>query len=169
MCHAASHLGIAYAIPSALEGAIKRRVRTSDVLLPIILITKSFTLGIQSPCQRMIGVYNHLLRKVLIRFHYHSQKVIGSLGSYLFANPISVSKMKPGIIFDPLLFTSQQQSSARQRCRDEITGLWFPRCGPLAAPFRPGWEWICLRRSRNFPIFAPRLFPNLRWLRPTKW
>ena len=37
------------------------------------------TLGIQSPCQRMIGVYNHLLGKVF-RFHYHSQKVIGSLG-----------------------------------------------------------------------------------------
>ena len=29
--------------------------------------------------QMMIGVYNHLLRKVF-RFHYHSQKVIGSLG-----------------------------------------------------------------------------------------
>ena len=37
------------------------------------------TLGIQSPCQMMIGVYNHLLSKVF-RFHYHSQKVIGSLG-----------------------------------------------------------------------------------------
>ena len=37
------------------------------------------SLGIQSPCQMMIGVYNHLLRKVF-RFHYHSQKVIGSLG-----------------------------------------------------------------------------------------
>ena len=37
------------------------------------------TLGIQSPCQMMIRVYNHLLRKVL-RFHYHSQKVIGSIG-----------------------------------------------------------------------------------------
>ena len=36
-------------------------------------------LGIQSPCQMMIGVYNHLLRKVF-RLHYHSQKVIGSLG-----------------------------------------------------------------------------------------
>ena len=29
--------------------------------------------------QMMIGVYNHLLRKVF-RFHYHSEKVIGSLG-----------------------------------------------------------------------------------------
>ena len=29
--------------------------------------------------QMVIGVYNHLLRKVF-RFHYHSQKVIGSLG-----------------------------------------------------------------------------------------
>ena len=40
---------------------------------------KNHTLGIQSPCQMMIGVYNHLLSKVF-RFHYHSQKVIGSLG-----------------------------------------------------------------------------------------
>ena len=37
------------------------------------------SLGIQSPCQMMFGVYNHLLRKVF-RFHYHSQKVIGSIG-----------------------------------------------------------------------------------------
>ena len=38
------------------------------------------SLGIQSPCQRMIGVSNHLLSKVF-SFHYHSQKVIGSLGT----------------------------------------------------------------------------------------
>ena len=37
------------------------------------------SLRIQSPFQMVIGVYNHLLRKVF-RFHYHSQKVIGSLG-----------------------------------------------------------------------------------------
>ena len=37
-------------------------------------------LGIQSPSQRMIGVHIHLLNKVF-RFHYHSQKVIGSLGN----------------------------------------------------------------------------------------
>ena len=37
------------------------------------------SLRIQSPSQMVIGVYNHLLRKVF-RFHYHSQKVIGSLG-----------------------------------------------------------------------------------------
>ena len=35
------------------------------------------TLGVQSPCQMMIGMCNHLLSKVF-RFHYHS--VIGSLG-----------------------------------------------------------------------------------------
>ena len=34
-----------------------------------------------TPCQMMIGVYNHLLSRVF-RFHYHSQKVIGSLGNY---------------------------------------------------------------------------------------
>ena len=38
-----------------------------------------YTLGVQSPCQMMIGVSNHLLSNVF-RFHYHSQKVIGSLG-----------------------------------------------------------------------------------------
>ena len=36
------------------------------------------SLGIQLPCQMMIGVYNHLSK--VFRFHYHSQKVIGSLG-----------------------------------------------------------------------------------------
>ena len=40
------------------------------------------SLGIQSPCQMMIGVYNHLLSKVF-SFHYHSQKVIGSLGFWI--------------------------------------------------------------------------------------
>ena len=38
------------------------------------------SLGIQSPCQWMIGVSNHLLSTVF-RFHYLSQKVIGSLGN----------------------------------------------------------------------------------------
>jgi len=38
------------------------------------------TLGIQSYSQLMIGLSNHLLSKVL-GFHYHSQKVIGSLGN----------------------------------------------------------------------------------------
>ena len=40
----------------------------------------SFSLRIQSPCQMMIGVYNYLLSKVF-RFHYHSHKVIGLVGS----------------------------------------------------------------------------------------
>ena len=43
--------------------------------------TKS--LGIQSYCQLMIGVSNHLLSTVF-RFHYHSQKVIGFLGNIKF-------------------------------------------------------------------------------------
>lgn len=37
------------------------------------------SLQIQSPCQRVIGLYNHLLSTVF-RFHYHCQNVIGSLG-----------------------------------------------------------------------------------------
>ena len=44
-----------------------------------------YALRIQSPCQMMIGVYNHLLRKIF-RFHYHSQKVIGSLGMVIVSN-----------------------------------------------------------------------------------
>ena len=39
------------------------------------------TLGIQSYSQMMIRVSNHLLSTVF-GFHYHSQKVIGSLGKY---------------------------------------------------------------------------------------
>ena len=39
----------------------------------------NLSVRIQSPSQMMIGVYNHLLRKVF-GFHYHSEKVIGSLG-----------------------------------------------------------------------------------------
>ena len=38
------------------------------------------TLGIQLYSQLMIGVSNHLLISIVFRFHYHSQKVIGSLG-----------------------------------------------------------------------------------------
>ena len=50
----------------------------------VFLLLVLETLRIQSPSQMMIGVYNHLLSKVF-RFHYHSQKVIGSLGrGYLF-------------------------------------------------------------------------------------
>ena len=43
--------------------------------------TGVYTLGIQSPCQMMIRVANHLL-SIIFRFHYHSQKVVGSLGTY---------------------------------------------------------------------------------------
>ena len=41
----------------------------------------------------MIGVYNHLLRKVF-RFHYHSQKVIGSLGNVI--KPLLAPFCSPG-------------------------------------------------------------------------
>ena len=43
------------------------------------LMSHYHTLGIQSYPQLMIGVSNHLL-SIVFRFHYHSQKVIGSLG-----------------------------------------------------------------------------------------
>ena len=49
------------------------------------------SLRIQSPCQMMIGVYNHLLSKVF-RFHCHSQKVIGSLGYVVGERWISLEK-----------------------------------------------------------------------------
>ena len=54
------------------------------------------TLGIQSPCQMMIGVYNHFLRKVF-EFHYHSQGVIGSIGGYIGVK---------SLIYYPLILTS---------------------------------------------------------------
>ena len=53
--------------------------QVKSVNYSITYIQYNIFLRIQPPCQMMIGVYNHLLRKVF-RFHYHSQKVIGSLG-----------------------------------------------------------------------------------------
>ena len=48
-------------------------------LQPMPLRLENLSLGIQSYSQLLIGVSNHLLSKVF-RFHYHSQKVNGSLG-----------------------------------------------------------------------------------------
>ena len=39
-------------------------------------------LGIQSYSQMVIRVSNHLRNAIVFRFHYHSQKVIGSLGLF---------------------------------------------------------------------------------------
>ena len=53
--------------------------------------TAFLSLRIQSPCQMMIGVYNHLLSKVF-RFHYYSQKVIGSLGICVTSQQVNLQK-----------------------------------------------------------------------------
>ena len=52
--------------------AVVKWLCNSYLDLPFVCKICVFTLGIQSPCQMMIGVYNHLLRKVF-SFHYHSQ------------------------------------------------------------------------------------------------
>ena len=49
--------------------------------------------GIQSYSQMMISMSNHLL-SIVFRFHYHSQKVIGSLGW-----SITTWRIMPGIIW----------------------------------------------------------------------
>ena len=75
-------------------------------------------LRIQSPSQMMIGVYNHLLRKVF-RFHYHSQKVIGSLGN-IFSSPISKARSNFWGLSDPSFFFFQFISSS--------SIFWNPIC-----------------------------------------
>ena len=55
--------------------ALKAWVGLGAFLTYLGAVVDSETLGIQSPCQWMIGVSNHVLSKVF-RFHYHSQKVI---------------------------------------------------------------------------------------------
>ena len=55
------------------------------------------SLGIQSYCQILIGVSNHLL-SIVSRFHYHSQKVIGSLG-LVFWGPFSIFNGKLAVAF----------------------------------------------------------------------
>ena len=44
-----------------------------------IKLDANVSLGIQSYSQKMIGMFNHLL-SIVLRFHCHSQEVIGSLG-----------------------------------------------------------------------------------------
>ena len=66
-----------------LKTRLKFQLKQGSFGFPgIYILIYIYALGIQSPCQMMIGVYNHLLSKVF-RFHYHSQKVIGSLGMYI--------------------------------------------------------------------------------------
>ena len=56
-------------------------VRIHEWLIFLITFTwRCIPRRIQRPCQRMIGVYNHLINKAL-RFHCHSQEVIGCLGA----------------------------------------------------------------------------------------
>ena len=56
------------------------------------------SLRIQPPSQTVIGVYNHLLRKVS-RFHYHSQKVIRSLGNIYIYKGWKLMKYYPSWIW----------------------------------------------------------------------
>ena len=57
------------------------------------------SLRIQPPSQTVIGVYNHLLRKVF-RFHYHSQKVIRSLGNiYIYIQGMKIDEILPSWIW----------------------------------------------------------------------
>ena len=51
---------------------------------------------IESTCQMMIGVYDHFLSKVF-RFHYHSQKVIGSLGHICESTENKKATLKPRV------------------------------------------------------------------------
>ena len=87
-----------------------------------ISISTCKSLGIQSPCQRMIWVYNHLLNKVF-RFHYHSQKVIGSLGH--------ISTTFPDIGKTFIVMSSAMSSACRLRATQ--VGVFF------VVVFRIGW------------------------------
>ena len=71
-------------VPCAL-GGIPNRIKGLWNWNHLSFLGKRFhqskhSLGIQSYSQLMIGVSNHLL-SIGLRFHYHSQKVIGSLGT----------------------------------------------------------------------------------------
>ena len=62
-----------------LPGFATITIGTSKAAQDLELASFFETLGIQSECQRMIGMSNHLL-SIVSRSHDHSQKVIGSLG-----------------------------------------------------------------------------------------
>ena len=59
-----------------------------------LLVTSwDIQVGIQSYSQMMIGMSNHFL-SIAFRFHYHSQKVIGSLGIYIHPWSLTVRPWK---------------------------------------------------------------------------
>jgi len=79
----ASQLRLVGSLSHYLRGFYTSQVVVWDFFHQQYFIFVEQALGIQSYSQLMIGVSNHLLSKVL-RFHYHSQKVIGSLGKLFF-------------------------------------------------------------------------------------
>ena len=101
------------------------------------------SLRIQAPCQMMIGVYNHLLSKVF-RFHYHSQKVIGSLGhiqiyTYIYTEYEKI--MKIYISSHPVQLTFQIAPDLSMLQKSDIRHLqlnWWP-VGHQKYQY---WKWV---------------------------
>ena len=87
-------------------------------------------LGIQSPCQMMIGVYNHLLSKVF-SFHYHSQKVIGSLG---FVKLLRLVEWGPSFIAQLGILKGKDGPTFLPKTEDFQRKLWWQTPSLLGCP-----------------------------------
>ena len=104
---------------------------TKTLVICRIILPSHMALGIQSPCQRMIGMSNHLLSKAF-SFHYHSQKVIGSLGVFIishYKNPYK--NQSRGCRFVPYRFW---ETKARDGTGPRDLRYWFPGFGFDSGP-----------------------------------
>ena len=139
------------------------RNRRSDAWKHIITQTTVMTLRIQSPCQMMIGVYNHLLNKVF-RFSYPSQRVIGSLGWNIIL-PFIYTYM--WFCSSPLLhwrywcfgcfrITTPNETIVGLKRNTRIANI----AGPLQHHFTCSWILGCLPKTWNLAMTELATEPN---------
>ena len=118
----------------------------------------------------MIGVYNHLLSKVF-RFHYHAQKVIGSLGSGLVILNLKVifrlvhvfrSQLSPSCKFSWFSWFSLPKTNSKSPKK-----WWFPSSespGFQGAPIFRGELLVLGRVSTRLQRVISNFSTQVMWI-----
>ena len=100
----------------------------------------------------MIGVSNHLL-SIVFRFHYHSQKVISSLGKgnwcWIVVNPI------PSYSENRVCCRTSQAKSC-QKVQQDLKILLASNCSPL-------WRDFNIPKSPSLPKHSQLTLQNNKW------
>ena len=144
------------------------------------------SLGIQSHSQMMIRVSNHLL-SIVFRFHYHSQKVIGSLGhNYSQVGLQQMTRNEMTLITSYRLIWHCHGTSERSwERKSHFFRMWYGSLPKLGHPrkqlcINPMYHQAKLKKQQaptakhklnicyNYPLYS---IPSgkLRWRNPHGW